>query len=103
MAKKALTVITMAAISALVLSGSLGTFSSACTTTSSWEANATRALSGTAEIDFQLAGEIQMQELKNHLSIVGGTGKYKKARGQAALTRLDDQGAVQRVKLMILL
>lgn len=50
----------------------------------------------------QLAGEIRMQELNNELSIVGGTGKYKKARGDARPTRLDDQGAVQRVRLRII-
>jgi hypothetical protein len=43
-----------------------------------------------------------MQELKNHVSITGGTRKYKRARGDVTLTRLDDQGQVQRVRLRIL-
>jgi hypothetical protein len=50
----------------------------------------------------QAAGEIRMQEVKNHVSITGGTRKYKRARGDVTLTRLDDQGQVQRVRLRIL-
>lgn len=79
----------------------VGTFSDACTAFS--------ALQGQCDVTFlwnsgdrlQLAGEVRVPDVKNHLSIVGGTGKYKKARGDATMTRLDDQGSVQRVRLRI--
>ncbi|MGH2924608.1 MAG: hypothetical protein ACRDK1_01400 [Solirubrobacterales bacterium] len=83
-------------------SGKVGTFSSACTTTSAGGGQCNASFIWNSGDRLQLAGQIDMQEVKNHLSIVGDTGKYKKARGQASLTRLDDQGAVQRVKLTIL-
>jgi hypothetical protein len=51
----------------------------------------------------QLAGEIQMQGgAQSRIAIVGGTGKYKQARGDATVTPVDDQGQVQRIKLRIL-
>ncbi len=80
----------------------VGSFSSACTAASAERARCGATLIWNSGGRLQLAGEIRMQEVQNHLSIAGGTGKYKKARGDAALTRLDDQGQLQRIRLRIL-
>lgn len=80
----------------------VGTFSSTCTASSAEQAQCGATFLWSSGDRLQAAGDIRMQEIKNHLSIVGGTGKYKKARGDATLTRLDDQGSVQRVRLRIL-
>jgi hypothetical protein len=82
--------------------GRVGTFSSTCTAASANQGQCSATLVWSSGDRLQLAGELDMQEAKNRLSIVGGTGKYKQARGDAVLTRLNDQGTVQRIRLRIL-
>lgn len=81
----------------------VGTFSSTCTASAASQGECNATLIWNSGERLQLAGEIHIQEVKNQLSIVGGTGKYKKARGDATLTRVDDQDQVQRIKLRIVL
>jgi Dirigent-like protein len=50
----------------------------------------------------QLAGNIRIQGDRNRLSIVGGTGKFRGARGDATLEAVGNQGAIQRLHLTIL-
>jgi hypothetical protein len=80
----------------------VGTFSDSCTASSAEAGQCQTTLTWNSGDRLQLAGEIRPREAKNRLSIVGGTGKDKKARGDASLTRLDDQGSVQRIRLVIL-
>jgi hypothetical protein len=80
----------------------VGTFSSTCTAASAEVGQCQVTFAWNSGDRIQAAGEIRMQELKNHVSITGGTRKYKRARGDVTLTRLDDQGQVQRVRLRIL-
>jgi hypothetical protein len=79
-----------------------GRFSSACTASSAEAAQCTATLIWNSGDRIQLAGEIHVQEDQNHLAIVGGAKRYKQARGDATLTRVDDQGQVQRIRLRIL-
>jgi len=39
---------------------------------------------------------------QNQIAIIGGTGKYKTARGDATLTSKVQDGSIQRIKLRIL-
>jgi hypothetical protein len=80
----------------------VGSFSSSCESSTADVAQCDTTFTWNNGDRLQLAGEIRMQEESNELSIVGGTQRYKKARGDARLTRLDDQGAVQRVRLRII-
>jgi hypothetical protein len=80
----------------------VGTFSSACTSSSAEVGQCQATFVWNNGDRIQAAGEIRVQEEKNRLSITGGTGKYKQARGDANLTRLDENGQVQRVRLRIL-
>jgi hypothetical protein len=50
----------------------------------------------------QLAGNIRIQGDHNRLAIVGGTGKFRRVRGDATLHAVGDQGSVQRLHLTIL-
>lgn len=51
----------------------------------------------------QLAGNVRPQATtSNRLAIVGGTGKYRRARGDAVIRALNDQGSIQRMHLTIL-
>jgi Dirigent-like protein len=81
---------------------SVGTFSSACTASSAERAECQATFSWNDGARLQLAGDIQPQASENQLAIVGGTGKYKKARGDATLKRVTQDGSVQKVKLRIL-
>ena len=83
-------------------SHTVGTFSGACTASSAEQAQCDLTFLWNSGDRLQLAGEIRVQEVTNHVSIVGGTGRYKRDRGDATLTRLDNQGSVQRVRLRIL-
>ena len=80
----------------------LGTYSSACTAASDslGECHATFVFRDGARL--QLAGQFDLSSgIENQLSIVGGTGKYKQARGQAHLKPATRNPAVQKVRLRI--
>lgn len=79
----------------------IGRFFSACTATSAnaGECNVTLLVKGEGRI--QLAGIVRNQNESNRLSIVGGTGGFSGAAGQARLSRLNDEGSAQRVELHI--
>jgi dirigent-like protein len=51
----------------------------------------------------QLAGDVRFPATtRNRLAIVGGTGKFRRVRGDAIFQSLNDQGSVQRLHLTIL-
>jgi hypothetical protein len=83
--------------------GKVGTFSTSCESSSAEVGQCNVTFTWNNGDRLQLAGEIRLQQSNNELSIVGGTGRYKKARGDARLTQLDDAGEVQRVRLRIIL
>jgi len=78
---------------------SVGTYSSICTAASTARAqcNATLIWKGRGRV--QLSGSISITETTNRVSIVGGTGKYRGARGEASIRRASGDGSRQRVKL----
>jgi hypothetical protein len=80
---------------------SVGTYSSICIASSTTRAqcNATLIWRGRGRV--QLAGSISITETTNRVSIVGGTGKYRGARGEASIRRASDDGSRQRVKLRL--
>jgi hypothetical protein len=81
----------------------VGTFSAACESSSADGGQCNVSFVWNSGDRLQLAGEIQMQGgAQSRIAIVGGTGKYKQARGDATVTPVDDQGQVQRIKLRIL-
>jgi Dirigent-like protein len=81
----------------------VGKFSSACTLSppvgGQCQATFIRRRGGR----IQFAGNIRLQGTsRNRLAIVGGTGKFRRARGDAILQSLNDAGSVQRLHLTIL-
>ena len=51
----------------------------------------------------QLAGTVGFPaNTRNRVAIVGGTGKFRRARGDAILNAVNQQGSIQRVRLTIL-
>jgi hypothetical protein len=51
----------------------------------------------------QLAGNIGFPaSARNRVAIVGGTGKFRRARGDAIIDALNQQGSIQRVRLTVL-
>jgi hypothetical protein len=80
----------------------VGTFSAACTSSSAEGGQCNVTFVWNSGDRLQLAGEIGMQGGQSRVAIVGGTGKYKQARGDATVTPVDAQGQVQRIKLRIL-
>ena len=79
-----------------------GTFSSACTASSAQRAQCQATFIWNSGDRIQLSGDYKVQGAENQIAIVGGTGKYKKARGDATLKPDSQNGSVQRVKLRIL-
>jgi hypothetical protein len=82
----------------------LGTYSSACTASSAVTAQCAATLVFSNGVDrLQLAGQLSFEELPNHYAIVGGTGKYRRARGEATVAPVDQSDPTrQRVRLVIL-
>jgi hypothetical protein len=79
-----------------------GKWSSACTLSPpvGGQCQVTLILRGRDRI--QLAGNIGFQRDFNRVSIVGGTGRFRGAAGDATLQPVDDQGQVQQIVLTIL-
>jgi hypothetical protein len=79
-----------------------GKWSSACTLSPpvGGQCQATLIFRGRHRI--QLGGNIRIQGDFNRLSIVGGTGRFRDAGGDATLQPVDDQGQVQQLELTIL-
>jgi hypothetical protein len=80
----------------------VGTFSSACTASSAERAQCQATFIWNSGDRIQLAGDYEVQGTENQIAIIGGTGKYKKARGDATLKPQSPGGSIQQVKLKIL-
>ena len=80
----------------------VGNYSSACTASSAagGQCQVTFVLGGGGRL--QLAGTFYLQRTQNRISIVGGTGKFRRARGDAILRVVGGQGAIQHARLTIL-
>lgn len=79
----------------------VGRFTSACTLVPpGGQCQATLSLSARGGV--QIAGNVRLQGQHSRVAIVGGTGSFRAARGQATLDALNAQGSVQRVRLTIL-
>jgi hypothetical protein len=82
----------------------LGTYGSACTATSASTAQCGATLVFSNGSDrLQIAGLLDFNELPNHYSIIGGTGKNRRARGEATVQPVDQSDPTrQRMRLVIL-
>jgi hypothetical protein len=80
----------------------VGRFSSACTLAPpvGGQCQATLSLRGQGGV--QIAGNVRFQGTHNRVAIVGGTGKFRTARGEATLDVVGGQGQLQRVRMVIL-
>jgi dirigent-like protein len=80
----------------------VGRFSSACTLVPpvGGQCQATLGLSGQGGV--QIAGNVRLQGTHSRIAVIGGTGKFRTARGQATLDAVNQQGNIQRVRLVIL-
>jgi hypothetical protein len=81
----------------------VGSYTSACTASSDALAQCQATLVFNSGKRLQLAGQFELQEAENQLAIVGGTGRYKKARGEAIIKTDSSNPGIQKVKLKILL
>jgi hypothetical protein len=80
----------------------VGTYSSACTASSEVLAECQATFVWNSGDRLQLAGQLELQpDAVNHISIVGGTGKYRTARGEATIKQGSQDGRVQRARLVI--
>ena len=51
----------------------------------------------------QLAGNVRFPAAtRNRVAIVGGTGKFRRARGDATFDALNQEGSIQRLRLTVL-
>ncbi len=80
----------------------VGKFSNACTLSPPVGGQCAATLILRHRGGIQLAGNIRIQGDHNRLAIVGGTGRFRRVRGDATLQAVNDQGTVQRVHLTIL-
>jgi hypothetical protein len=80
----------------------VGTYSSACTASSPAGGQCQATFVWSSDDRLQISGDYQIQAPRNVVPIVGGTGKFRKARGEAVLKPGNNQGSVQRVRLVIL-
>lgn len=80
----------------------VGTYSSACTASSEVSGECRATIAWRDGSSLQLAGEFRLDQVKNQIAIIGGTGRFRRARGDAVLTQVDEDGAVQRAKLTII-
>ena len=78
----------------------VGRFTSVCTLVPpGGQCQASLSLRGRGGV--QIAGNIRLQGQHSRVAIVGGTGSFRTARGEATLDALNAQGSVQRVRLTI--
>jgi hypothetical protein len=80
----------------------VGKYSSACTLSPPVGGQCQVTLIWRNRDRIQLAGNFRIQAEHNRLAIVGGTGKFRNAGGDATLQAVGDQGSIQRVHLTIL-
>jgi len=80
----------------------VGRFTSACTLAPPVGAQCQATFGLRHQGGVQLSGNIRIQGAHNRIAIVGGTGKFRGATGQATLDALSGQGSVQRARLTIL-
>jgi hypothetical protein len=80
----------------------VGRFSSACTLAPPVGGQCQLTLILRHQGGVQLAGNVRPQGTHNRVAIVGGTGKFRGARGDTTLDALNGQGNLQRVRLTIL-
>jgi len=83
--------------------GEIGTYTSACTATSAERAQCQATLVWRNGRRLQIGGDYELQGEENQLAIVGGAGKYRKARGEAVVKPDATSPTTQKVKLKILL
>ena len=80
----------------------VGSFSSACISTSQLggQCDVTMIWKGGGRV--QAAGLIRLDRLTNVVAIVGGTGKFRGARGTLFIRRISEDGSRQRARLHFL-
>jgi hypothetical protein len=83
--------------------GQVGIYTSACTASSAERAQCQATLVWRNGKRLQIAGDYELQGSENQLAIVGGTEKYRKARGEAIVRPSAANPTTQKVKLKILL
>jgi hypothetical protein len=80
----------------------IGSFSSACTASSATVGQCQATISWRSGDNLQLEGAFHLDQLENHLAIVGGTGRFRAARGEGVVTRTDPQSPSERMRLTII-
>ena len=80
----------------------VGRFSSACTLVPPVGGQCQGTFGLRHQGGVQIAGNIRPQSTHNRVAVVGGTGRFRKARGEATLDALNAQGSVQRVRFVLL-
>jgi hypothetical protein len=80
----------------------VGRFASACTLVPPVGGQCQVTLGLRDQGGVQIAGNVRPQNTHNRIAVVGGTGKFRKARGDATIDALNQQGNVQRLRLVIL-
>jgi len=79
----------------------VGTYSSACTASSAERAQCQVTFRWHGGDRLQLAGDYKLQAPRNEIAIVGGTGRFRRARGEATLKPGSQDGSIQRARLVI--
>ncbi len=80
----------------------IGRFSSACQGVPSVGGECTATFTWKNRGRIQIAGNVDTMGDKNRLSIVGGTGDFRRAHGTAVIRPLDEYSERQSVQLLIL-
>jgi hypothetical protein len=81
----------------------IGTYSSACTASSAAVGQCQATLTWRSGDALQLGGEVHLDQPQNRIAVVGGTGRFRRARGDAVITSQGGgQSPSQRVRLTII-
>jgi hypothetical protein len=80
----------------------VGDYESACTLSPPVGAQCQATLIWRSGGRLQLAGNIHLQRTQNRISIIGGTGKFRNARGDGIIQAVGNQGAIQHIHLTLL-